>query len=128
MRNSTATLLILCLVIAACGPEKKAAKNFRMGKYEKVIDYYTDVLEKQPNNGKANYMVAESFRLSNRIKQAEVFYAKAGGPGVNEDSVQLYYSKALQANGKYDEAKKCFEESATSTREKKMKNRAQKKS
>ena len=82
MRTKLALLLIICSVAVAYG-QRKAAKNFRMGKYQKVIDYYTDVLEKDPNNGKANYMVAESFRLSNRIKQSEVFYAKAGGPGVD---------------------------------------------
>src|SRR6187549_1568432 len=102
MKTRFGIVLILSLALAACGPEKKAAKNFKMGKYQKVIEYYTDVLERQPNNGKANYMLAESFRLSNRIKQAEKFYAKASGPGVNDDSVKLYYSKALQANGKYD--------------------------
>lgn len=126
MRTRFAIPFILCTTLVACGPEKKAAKNFRMGKYEKVINYYTDVLEKQPNNGKANYMVAESFRLSNRIKQSEVFYAKAGGAGVNEDSVRLHYSKALQANGKYDEAKKVLNELVTSTSNELMKARARK--
>lgn len=97
--------LIIVFVLISCSIEKKMTKAFKLGKYQKVIDYYTDVLEKNPNDGKANYYVAESFRLSNRIKQSEPFYARAGGPGINQDSVKLYYAKALQANGKYSEAR-----------------------
>jgi peptidoglycan-associated lipoprotein len=119
-------VLILSLGLVGCGPEKKAAKNFKLGKYQKVIEYYTGVLEKQPDNGKANFMVAESFRQSNRIRQAEKFYAKAGGPGVNEDSVSLYYSKALQANGKYDEATRVLEKLQAEAADEVMKDRARK--
>jgi peptidoglycan-associated lipoprotein len=126
MKFRFASFLVLSLVLVACGPEKKAAKNFKMGKYQKVIEYYTGVLERQPNNGPANYFVAESFRLSNRIKQAEPFYAKASGAKVPEDSVKLYYSKALQANGKYEQAKKILDDLQTSTESEPMKDRARK--
>lgn len=125
MKIRLVLVLILCSAIVAVG-QRKAAKNFRMGKYQKVINYYMDVLEKDPNNGKANFMVAESFRLSNRVKESEVFYAKAGGPDINKDTVQLYYSKALQANGKYDQAKRVLEELQNSTKDERMKDRARK--
>ncbi|HEV8514967.1 MAG TPA: hypothetical protein VGQ59_16900, partial [Cyclobacteriaceae bacterium] len=98
--------LVITLGVVSCSPEKKAQKAFKYAKYEKVIAHYRDVLAKQPNNPKANYFVAESYRLSNRIKDAEPFYAKAKGRGTKKDSVGLYYAKSLQANGKYDEAKK----------------------
>lgn len=101
-------------------------KAFKQGKYQKVINYYTDVLQKQPNNGKANYYVAESFRQSNRIQQSEAFYSKAGGPGINEDSVKLYYAKALQANGKYNEAREQFEDLQVNAETEPMKKRAAK--
>lgn len=124
VRNSI-YLLAVAAVWMACSPQKKAAKNFRWGKYQRVIDYYAGVLERQPNNGKANYFMAESFRLSNRIKQAEPFYAKAGGPGVSRDSVLLYHAKALQANGKYEGARARLDELEESTRDENMKARAQ---
>src|SRR5258705_11319486 len=92
--------LIVFAVAVSCSPEKKAAKNFRYGKYQKVINHYKGELARQPNNGKASYYIAESYRLSNRLKEAELYYEKAGGRGVNKDSVRLYYSKALKANGK----------------------------
>ncbi len=114
------------VLLAACGPEKKAAKNFRLGKYQNVINYYLNVIEKQPNNGKAHYFVAESFRLSNRIKQAEPFYAKAGGPGINRDSVLFYHAKALQANGKYDEAREKLTELEANAKDELIRDRARK--
>lgn len=112
--------------LAACGPERRAAKNFRLGKYQSVINYYLDVIEKQPGNGKANYFVAESFRLSNRIKQAEPFYARAGGPGIDKDTILFYYAKSLQANGKYQEARQKLDELETATKDELMRDRARK--
>jgi outer membrane protein OmpA-like peptidoglycan-associated protein len=108
----------------ACSPEKKAMKNFRWGKYQNVINYYSGVLQKQPNNGRANYFVAEAYRLSNRIKQAEPYYAKARGPGINRDSVMLYHAKALQANGKYAEARTVLDELEQATEDEALKDRA----
>jgi peptidoglycan-associated lipoprotein len=117
---------ILLLTLAACGPEKKAQKNFRWGKYQNVINYYQGVLKKQPNNGKANYFIAESYRLSNRIKESEPFYSKAGGPKINKDSVALYYAKALQANGKYAEARNTLEKVESTTEEEALRDRMRK--
>src|SRR3954469_10238935 len=104
-------LFFLCaLMIVACGPEKKAQKKFKLAKYQSVINYYTKVVSKQPNNGRANYFLAESYRLSNRIKESEPYYKNASGKGISKDTMLLYYSQALKANGKYEEARKPLEE------------------
>lgn len=116
--------LVLLPLWMACSPEKKARKNFRWGRYQHVINYYSGVLQKQPNNGKANYFVAEAYRLSNRIKQAEPFYAKARGPGINRDSVLLYHAKALQANGKYEAARSLLDELEQACEDEVLKDRA----
>ncbi len=126
MRVTGVVVLSILIAIAACSPEKKAMKSFRYGKYESVISYYKGVLRKQPGNGNANYYIAESYRLSNRIKEAEPFYAKAGGRGIDADSVKLFYAKSLQANSKYDEARTVLESLESSAKEDKMKDRAQK--
>jgi peptidoglycan-associated lipoprotein len=115
--------VLLLSVLAACSSEKKIQKAFKYAQYEKVIKYYK---AKGHNSGKANYFIAESYRLSNRIKEAEPFYAKAGGPGIVKDSVQLFYAKALQANAKYDEAKKVLGELEAETKDDKIKDRAHK--
>jgi len=98
-------LLVFPILLAACSLEKKAKKSFQLGKYQNTIDLYKKQLSKNPNNNKANYFVAESYRLSNRPKEAEAYYAKAGGKGIDKDSVKFYYAQALKANGKYAEAK-----------------------
>jgi len=126
MRVRGVIVLGFLIVLAACSPEKKAMKSFRYGKYESVISYYKGVLRKQPGNGKANYIIAESYRLSNRIKEAEPFYAKAGGRGINDDSVKLFYAKSLQANSKYDEARTVLEALESSAENEKIKDRAKK--
>jgi peptidoglycan-associated lipoprotein len=111
------------LTLVACGPQRKAKKNFNLGKYQNVIDYYEKVIAKQPNNGKANYFLAESYRLSNRIKESEKYFAKAGGHGINEDTVALHYSKALKANGKYDEARNVLEKAEQAADNEKIRKR-----
>ncbi|GHN00155.1 cell envelope biogenesis protein OmpA [Cytophagales bacterium WSM2-2] len=126
-KSSGVLLLLIISLLFSCSPEKKAQNAFRYGKYEKTISYYKGVLNKQPNNPKANYYVGESYRLSNRIKEAEPYYAKAKGRGSKKDSVGLYYAKALQANGKYEEAKKSLEElAASATDNEKLKDRVNK--
>ena len=124
-RGNWITFLAL-LVLTTCSPEKKALKNFKYEKFEEVITYFQGVLSKQPSNGKANYYIAESFRQSNRIKESEKYYERAGGPGINKDSVLFYLGKAQQANGKYEESKKTFEELRASTTLDDMRDRANK--
>lgn len=109
MRN-TGFLFIIIGLLAGCSAEKKAMKAFRLGKYQNTIDIFQEALSRNPNDGRVNFLVAESYRLSNRIKDATPYYAKAGGPGVNPDSVKFYYGKSLEANGMYAEARKAWEQ------------------
>ncbi|MBT1701063.1 PD40 domain-containing protein [Fulvivirgaceae bacterium PWU4] len=122
MRYTGFALLIIVL-LAACSAEKKANKAFRLGKYQNTIDIYKKKLANDPNDGKANFYVAESYRLSNRLKEAEPYYAKAGGRGLLKDSIQFFLAEAQKANGKYDEARKTLEAVIASTPDEKFKNR-----
>jgi len=114
----------LMVGILGCSPEKKALKEFKFGNFERVIEYYQNVLKSNPNSGRANYYIAECYRQSNRIKLAEPYYQKAGGAGVNKDSVLLYLAKAQQANGKYVEATQTLESLRAGTSEEKMRDKA----
>ena len=107
-------LFVLCAVLIGCSAEKKANKAFRLGKYQNSIELYKKIAGSS-NNGRANYYIAESYRLSNRIKEAEPFYAKAGGRTVDKDTLKFYYAQSLKANGKYAEAKAKLEELAQET-------------
>ena len=117
---------LLAGVIASCSPEKKAMKNFKYGNFENVIAYYQNVLKSQPGNGKANFYIAESYRQSNRIKEAEKYYAKAGGLTISKDSVLLYLAKSQQANGKYAESAQTLEKLLSTTTIDEIRDRANK--
>ncbi len=123
MRLRILTLVIPVLLVG-CSAEKKASKAFNLGKYQSSIALYKKMIQSNPNNGRANYFVAESYRLSNRINEAEPYYAKASaGRGIDKDSIQFYYAQSLKANGKYSEAKTELEEIANSTTVNAMKDR-----
>lgn len=122
MRNIGFVIITLVL-LAACSAEKKATRAFRLGKYQTTIDIYKERLQKNPGDGTASYLVAESYRLSNRIKESEPFYAKAGGRGINADSVKFYYGQALEINGKYDAARKAWQEILQQSDNEKLKQR-----
>jgi peptidoglycan-associated lipoprotein len=114
-RMAFVLLIPIAIGMGACSAEKKALKNFRYANYEDVITYYQSVRARQPNNGKANYYIAESYRRSNRIKESEQYYKKAGGPEISKDSVLFYLSKAQEANGNYADAKQTLEELVSAT-------------
>jgi len=122
--KSIPILLCSAALLFSCSVEKKAAKAFRNGKYQSAIDLNKKILENNPNNPKANYFIAESYRLSNRIKEAEPYYAKAGGRLFDQDSIQFYRAQSLKAAGKYSEAAKEFETLIASTENVPLKDRA----
>jgi peptidoglycan-associated lipoprotein len=114
---------IVGLLLAGCSAEKKAVRAFNRGEYQNTIN----LLKASPlrNSSKGNFLIAESYRLSNRLPEAEEYYEKAGGRGAfDKDTVQFFYSQALKANGKYEEAKKQLEELQARTVNVPLKDRA----
>ena len=97
-------VIALALTTSSCSMEKKAGKTFGLGEYHHSIEKFQSIIEKDPNHPEANFFIAESYRLSNRIQQAEPYYKKALDNGLKNDSVLLHYSYALKANNKYSEA------------------------
>lgn len=112
----------LSVLTIACSTEKKATKAFQRGEYQNTINLYKKSNSREV--GKKNYFLAESYRLSNRLKEAEPYYEKAGGRGIDKDSVQFYYAQALKANSKYEEASRQLDELQNRTSNEKLKDRA----
>ena len=98
--------VLLLLVLASCSLEKKAFKSFEVAEYQYVIEVYEKILKKNPGDAEANYFIAESYRLSNRLHLALPYYEKAIANGMENDSIGLFYSFALKVQGNYDEAGK----------------------
>lgn len=102
-------LLTAIIILSACSAGKmalkKGDKKYDRGEYNVAIDYYEKALDKQVATTKSNFYIAESYRLSNRIKKAEPFYSAAIEDGIEEESAHFYYALSLKANEKYKEAK-----------------------
>lgn len=115
-------VLLAGMLMVGCSVEKKALKSFNRGEYQNTINLLKG--SRTANSGRSNFLIAESYRLSNRLKEAEEYYEKAGGRGFDKDSIQFYHSQALKANGKYEEAKKELEDLQTRTTNLSLKDRA----
>ncbi len=89
-----------------------------------LLDLYTKILREKSQQRKSEFFIAESYRLSNRIKESEAYYAKAGGRGFDKDSIQFFHAAALKANGRYSESAQEFEALAASTSNQPLKDRA----
>jgi peptidoglycan-associated lipoprotein len=106
---------ILCLatvLIFACNPAKKqfdlGTRKFDQGEYQLAIDRYQQSLSKKgltrAEMATANFKIAEAYRRSNRINEAEGYYKKAIGQNVQDDEAAYYYGYALKANSNYEGA------------------------
>lgn len=95
----------IVLLVSGCSIEKKASKSFDLGQYQSSIDLYDQLLKKNPQDGMANYYVAESYRLSNRLAAAKPYYEAALAQGVSNDSIRMNYAFALKANQEYEKAR-----------------------
>ncbi len=110
MRQSTAYLFLLCIAfLASCSAGKlamkKGDKKFKYAEYEYSIDYYDKAIKHNYQTGEANFKIGESYRLSNRIKEAESYYKLAIDQGYRDEGVRYYYALSLKSNEKYDQAK-----------------------
>jgi peptidoglycan-associated lipoprotein len=100
-------LFLSLLTVMACSSLTKvgkADKHFEREEFEPAIKLYTQALAKKQTDGELNYKLAEAYRRSNRIQQAEPYYKAALDNGYKKEDVYLSYGQALRANGKYNEA------------------------
>ncbi|GAB3301433.1 OmpA family protein [Hymenobacter tenuis] len=94
---------------ATSGKLSKADKRFTQGEYEEAIALYKKDVAKGKDIAQANYRIGESFRLSNRLDQAESYYKAALDGKVKSTDAAFRYAQALRAAGKTDEAATQFE-------------------
>lgn len=104
MMRSFLFLAFISLFMAACTSlQQKAQGQFEAGEYQLVINSMSKILEENPDDPQANLLVAESYRLSNRIEKAAPYYEKVLE---QEPSFDLYFKKgkSLKDQGNYEEA------------------------
>jgi tetratricopeptide (TPR) repeat protein len=103
---------------------KKGDKKYDVGEYELAIDIYHKALTKSKDPGYINFKIAESYRVSNRLKKALPYYQAAVKNGYTEDEAYYSLALALKATQKYDEAKTIFDRLAMNAVESDYKNKA----
>ena len=94
--------------MAACTSlQQKAQSQFEAGEYQLAISSFSKILEENPDDQQANLMVAESYRLSNRLEKAAPYYDKVLE---KEASFDNYFKKgkSLKDQGNYEEAIKAY--------------------
>ncbi len=100
-------MLLVLLLGAGCAGSylSKGDKRFEQEQYERAIEFYKQALAKTNSPGEVNYKIAEAYRLSNRLAQAEPFYKAALDNKYRKDNVYFYYGLALKAAGNYEGAR-----------------------
>lgn len=101
-------LLASGLLLTACGGAmqtfKTGQKKFESGEYDLAIKDFEKAATANFDPAKVNYLIAESYRLSNRLPQAAEYYGKAQASGSQEKDLRYHYAFALKASGKYKDA------------------------
>jgi outer membrane protein OmpA-like peptidoglycan-associated protein/tetratricopeptide (TPR) repeat protein len=104
MKQFNVVWLILALLIGSCTSLfQKGQNQFQVGEYQLAISTFSRILEDDPDNKEANFYMAESYRLTNRVENAETYYTKLLQ---EEESFESYYrlGQSLKSKGKYEEA------------------------
>jgi len=117
----------LILFASSCKTlQEKGNDQFLSGQYHYAIGTYSQILANDPENIEANQVIAESYRLSNRIEKAAPFYQKLTQQNPNfENYYQL--GSSLLAQEKTDEALAAFEKSKEYTEDESLSETAQRK-
>ncbi|MFN3316828.1 MAG: tetratricopeptide repeat protein, partial [Raineya sp.] len=107
---------LMLAVLTACGGFKKGYQKYDQGEYQDAIDILKKAHAKKPDDPLVNFYLAQSYRKSNRLREAEEYYAKVYNKKIpkthhedHEDDAKFYYAVVLEENGKIEEAKKQYE-------------------
>ncbi len=87
----------------------KANKQYELKAYIYAIPNYLAILQKDSDEVQALSNLADSYRMLNKMDEAEKWYSKAVKYAGIDPIHFLYYGKVLMAQGKYDNAKIWFQ-------------------
>ena len=105
MKRFFGIVLILALTLNVFGQNiKKANKKFDRGEYQTAINMYKKMANKPKTQAEANFKIAESYRLSNRIIRSVPYYEAAIKNRYPGEEAYYYLAFALKANKKYKAA------------------------
>jgi outer membrane protein OmpA-like peptidoglycan-associated protein/tetratricopeptide (TPR) repeat protein len=108
MKHIAVYLVLTVLLISSCTSlYQKGQSQFQEGDYQLAISSFSKILEEDPENKEANFYVAESYRLTNRIEQSKPYYEKVA---MEEETFDTYFrlGQSLKSQGQYEEAKEAY--------------------
>ena len=101
--------VLILLSLGGCKSlQEKGNDQFLSGQYQYAINTYNQILSGDSSNVEANRVIAESYRLSNRIEKSEPYYRQLVDKEPSFDSY-FYLGQSLKAQQKNAEAKEAFE-------------------
>jgi len=80
----------------------QAQKEFDKGEYELVIQKLKPLAQKGFESAQTNFIIAESYRLSNRINLSFNYYQKAIEKGNSDKMIPYHLAYSAKANGNYE--------------------------
>ena len=92
---------------------QRANKSYEKHEYNKAIELYKKALK--PGDAQTNFLIAESYRKSNRLSESVTYYNNAIKAGKDDPETYLYFSRALKSIERYDEAREALEEVQSSS-------------
>lgn len=109
--------LVLCLLLSLGGCKsllEKGNEQFLSGQYQYAISTFNQILANDSSNLRARQVLAESYRLSNRIEAATPHYQALVAA---EPTFESYFhlGQSFKANQQLEEAKQAFEQAALLT-------------
>lgn len=125
MRNYFLGILAVLILSAGCKSlQEKGTDQFLSGEYQYAINTFSQILQEDTLNEQANEVIANSYRLSNRIENSSDYYQKLIEV---EPSFERYFflGQSLKAQQKNEEAKEAFENAKDFTQEESFLARAQ---
>ena len=108
MKHIAVYLVLTVILISSCTSlYQKGQNQFQEGDYQLAIGSFSKILEEDPENKEANFYVAESYRLTNRIEQSKPYYEKVA---MEEETFDTYFrlGQSLKSQGQYEEAKEAY--------------------
>ena len=107
-------MFLLGIFFTSCHTDKlsnkKALKHFEKGEYELTIKELLPLAKKGFQLDQTNFLLGESFRLSNRISQSLPYYQQAQAKGYVDKMLPYYIAMATKSIGNYELTKSYLSE------------------
>ena len=107
-------LFLLGIFFTSCHTDKlsnkKALKHFDKGEYELTIKELLPLAQKGFQLDQTNFLLGESYRLSNRITQSLPFYQQAQAKGYVDKMLPYYMAMSAKSIGNYELTKSYLSE------------------